>query len=206
MSPALSPQEKLYQAYVDLGPRRSHAKLQEMVSENPGAYGLSSPLSLRTIRDLSSQGRWSQRIHDPASLERENAEKKYLERIEEHLERLRQRGLELQEVGIQLLRGVPANGVKVNDAVAAVETGLRLEAFSFISSADNPKQLALDEQKLSLLTDGEHKRLIELLQKAVGDAPEKPYKWKPTRYPWERGFDALLERRGRAASSRNFIR
>ncbi len=134
----------------------------------------------------------SGRIRDPAELERERAERQRVERIEEHHERLYQQGLQLQERGAELLRGLPANGIRLKDAVDTIQAGLNLEAFSLMTSEDKVPLLALGEEQLKRLTDADANTLIRLLQKAVGDAPEKRYKPPKTKpYPWQYDFEKI---------------
>jgi len=189
MPPVLTDQERLFQAYLAMGPGRSHEKLHKLVSANPQAYGLAYAPSLRNIKEWSSLGEWSRRIRDPDGLARERAERQRLERIEEHRERLYERGLELQERGAELLRGVPANDVKLNDVVNAIDEGLTLEARALQVSTDGAAHLALTEEQSERLTDREANTLSRLLQKAAGDVPEKPHRLKKRKLsPWE--FDS----------------
>jgi hypothetical protein len=194
--PVISDQERLFQVYLAMGPGRSHNKLQKLVSEDPQKYGLAYSPSLRNIKEWSSWGQWSRRIRDPESMEREKAERQRLERIQEHRERLHRRGLQLQERGDELLRGLPGNGVKLKEAVDAIDTGLRYEALSLMSLDDHGTQLALSEEQLQRLTDSDVKTIIRLLRKATGDTPEKPRKWPKMPelivLPWQHDYNKMM--------------
>jgi hypothetical protein len=187
----VSDQERLFRLYVVMGPGRSHSKLQKLVSEDPQKYGLAFVPSLRNIKEWSSSGQWSRRIRDPEAMERERAERERIELIREYRQLLHQRGLKLQERGNELLRGVPGNGVRLKEAVDAIDTGLRYEALSLMSP-DDQGQLALSEEKLERLTDADVKTLKRLLGKALGD-PEKPYKPRKIRLlPWQYDHEKML--------------
>jgi len=125
-------------------------------------------------------------------MERERAERQRIELIREYRQRLHQRGLKLQERGNELLRGVPGNGVRLKEAVDAIDTGLRYEALSLVSPDDQGTQLALSEEKLERLTDADVKTLKRLLGKALGD-PEKPYKPRKIKLlPWQYDHEKML--------------
>jgi hypothetical protein len=189
----VSDQERLFQLYLAMGPGRSHSKLQKLVSENPNAYGLAYSPSLRNIKQWSSFGQWSRRIRDPEGLEREKAERQRREQMEAFRDRLRQRGFELQERGNELLRGVPGNGVTLKEAVAAVDMGLRYQASSLTCLDDNGPPLALSEEQLERLNDRDVKTLIRLLEKAVGDTPDKQKRpTKPKLFPWQYDHEKML--------------
>jgi len=188
----LTDQERLFQAYLAMGPGRSHAKLQRMIAENPEQYGLAYVPSVRNIREWSSRGDWTSRIRDPANLARQQAEAQRLERIRERRERLYRTGLELQDRGLESLRGAPGNELRLKDAVDTIETGLWWEALSLVSPDDKPPEIALSEEQLTRLSDDDVNRLIQLLEKAVGGRPQKPVKWPKTKLlPWQYDYQKM---------------
>jgi hypothetical protein len=168
---ASSRQELAFEAYLAMGPGRSLAKLADTIGKAPASYGFTTPPSLRTLQSWSADYGWQWQIVDVDGRAREEARKQHLRWAKEHRERLHECGLLLQNRGVEGLSEKRGEAMKLSDAIAAINTGLKLEALAF---AEPTQRIALDDESLRRLTDSELDSLIGLLQKAQGLPPKAP--------------------------------
>jgi hypothetical protein len=168
---ASSREELGFEAYLAMGPERSLAKLADAIRKDPASYGFTAPPSRRTLEYWSRNYIWQRRIFDVDGRAREEAQKQYLQWAKEHRERLHESGLLLQDRGLAWLRERNDDGMKVSDAIAAIYTGLKLDALAF---AEPNQKIALDDESLQRLSSSELDSLIRLLEKARGRPPKAP--------------------------------
>jgi hypothetical protein len=181
---AKSRQELAFEAYLAMGPDRSLAKLAQLIGENPAKYGFTTPPSRRTLEDWSSNYGWQQEIYDVAGRARDEAKEQYVKSTKAYRTRLRKQGRLLQDLGAEWLQGKQPDEVKVGEAIAAIETGVSLEASAL---TDSSRSIALTDEQKARLSDSQLQALTELLQTAIGDqpVPKSAKSRRRTHFDWE---------------------
>jgi hypothetical protein len=152
-------QEKAFAAYLDLGPSRSLSELARALQHHPTRKGLRGP-SLRTLEGWSVQFRWQERLADIERKVQLELEYEHVQRVKQYRERLREKGLLLQQHGIEWLDGMNAEDVKAHEAIKAIDTGFKLEALA-LGEATARIGLEAEDERLERLSDEELELLIQ---------------------------------------------
>ena len=162
---ASSRQERAFGVYLALGPERSLSGLAAALRADPGRAGLRRTPSLRTLESWSVKYRWQQRIADVDRRTREEAERRHVEWVSQHRERLRQEGLLLQQRGIEWLKDKRTNDVTAHEAIRAIDAGFKLEALA-LGEATERISMEVDDERIQRLTDEELELLIRHARQA----------------------------------------
>ena len=103
---------------------------------------------------------------------RQEAERRHVEWVNEHRERLRQEGLLLQQQGMEWLKGKDVDDVKAHDAIRAIDTGFKLEALA-LGEATHRIAVEDADERIERLTDEELGLIIEHARKARPGSPSR---------------------------------
>jgi hypothetical protein len=169
---AYARQEQAFVAYLDLGPSRSLSDLARVLQHDPTRKGLRGP-SLRTLEGWSVQFRWQQRLADIERKVQLELEHVHVQRVKQYRERLREKGLLLQQHGIEWLDGMNPKNVKAGEAIRAIDAGFKLEALA-LAEATARIAMEVDDERLERLTDEELENVIRQAREAqrAGAAPQ----------------------------------
>ncbi|MEE9231333.1 MAG: hypothetical protein V3U86_11580, partial [Acidobacteriota bacterium] len=102
---------------------------------------------------------------------RQEAERRHVEWVNQHRERLRQEGLLLQQRGVEWLKGKDPEDVKAHEAVRAIDTGFKLEALA-LGEATQRIAMEDDDERIRRLTDEELDLIIRHARQAQAGGPD----------------------------------
>lgn len=168
---ASSRQERAFAVYLGLGPDRSLAELAAVLQTDASRVGLRRPPSLRTLEEWSARYDWQERIAGIDRRARQEAERRHVEWVNQHRERLRQEGLLLQQRGVEWLKGKDPEDVKAHEAVRAIDTGFKLEALA-LGEATQRIAMEDDDERIRRLTDEELDLIIRHARQAQAGGPD----------------------------------
>ena len=165
-------QERAFGLYLKLGPDRSLAELARLLRADPDSAGLRRAPTLRTLENWSARYGWQERIAGIERKAREEEDRRRVEWVKQHRERLRQEGLLLQQRGIGWLKEKETAEVSASEAIRAIDTGFKLEALSL---GEVTQRIALeedDDDRLRRLSDEDLDLLIRQARAAQpGSSP-----------------------------------
>lgn len=170
---ASSRQERAFAVYLELGPDRSLAELAAVLRADPHRAGLRRAPSVRTLEGWSAGRKWQDRIADIDRQTREEGERRHVEWVNQHRERLRHEGLLLQQRGMEWLEAKDGDEVKAGEAIRAIEAGFKLEALA-LGEATERFTVGDDDDRIRRLTDEELELIIQHARQAQpGGAPRE---------------------------------
>jgi hypothetical protein len=160
-----------FRVYVDLGPLRSLAHVQERIAGDPPGAGFERAPSLRTIESWSVKYGWMSRVADIEREARARDQEEYVQSVRDYRQRLRQEGLVLQQKGLSWLKEKDADDVRAQEAIRAIAEGFRLEALAL---GEVTERIAVEEEHSHVfaeLSDDELRRLVALLRQGPATGP-----------------------------------